>query len=203
MSETIELSYVWDHTISKILRHDLRSDMGNMIKEWVLFNKLEGFNSLMNFTNDDFTPSGNLCYTNDNGEKLHHIHMLRWYIQHLIDENEYDDDEWTNLLGESNWIFKTNKKFMKYVIFSLQEMTPEQLKQNPITVHPNQKPDTDEGECNNNNNEEEFTPSLELSEEHSTSDIPTETTEEAKPTETSLYTTKQYIMKMIHLKANL
>ena len=33
MSETIELSYVWDHTISKILYHDLQSDMGSMIQQ--------------------------------------------------------------------------------------------------------------------------------------------------------------------------
>ena len=33
---------------------------------------------------------------------------------------------------------------MKYVIFTLQEMTPEQLKQNPITIHPNRKLITDE-----------------------------------------------------------
>ena len=74
---------------------------------------------------------------------------------------------------------------MKYVNFTLQEMTPEQLKHNPITVHPNQKPDTDEGECNNTKDEEEFITSQELPEEHSISDIPTETTEESKPTETS------------------
>ena len=111
-------------------------------------NKLEDINSLLKYTDDDFTPSGNLmkmvksciiylCMT----------YNLRWYIQHLIDEYEYqyDDDEWTNPLSESNWIYQTNKHFMKYVIFTLQEMTPEQLKQNPITVHPNQKLDTDEG----------------------------------------------------------
>ena len=150
------------------------------------------FNSLMNYTDDDFTPTGNLCYINDIGEKLHQTPMqelynLRWYIQHLIDENEYqsDDDEWTNPLSESNWIFQTNKKFMKYVIFTLQEMTPEQLKQNPTTVHPNQRLDTDEEECNNTKDEEEFTTSQELLEENSTSDIPTVTTEESKPTETS------------------
>ena len=34
---------------------------------------------------------------------------------------------------------------MKYVNFTLQEMTPEKLKQNPITVPPNQKLDTEEG----------------------------------------------------------
>ena len=39
-------------------------------------------------------------------QKLHNtilqaFHNLRWYIQHLIDENEYqyDDDEWTNPLS--------------------------------------------------------------------------------------------------------
>ena len=61
MSENIELSYVLDHNISKILLHDLNSKMGNMIKEWVVFNKLEDFNSLLKYTNDDLTPTGNLC----------------------------------------------------------------------------------------------------------------------------------------------
>ena len=46
MSENIELSYVWDHTIINILNHDIQSKIGNMIKEWVVFNKLEDFNSL-------------------------------------------------------------------------------------------------------------------------------------------------------------
>ena len=62
-------------------------------------------------------------------------------------------------------------------------MTPEQLKQNPITVCPNQKLDTDEGDSMKD--EEEFTISSEISEVHSTSDIPTEITEESRPTETS------------------
>ena len=97
----------------------------NLFFAFLTFNKLDDFNSLLNHTEDDFTPSGNQCYTNDNGGKLHHILMqelynLRWYIQHLIDENayQYDDDEWTNPLSKSNWIFLTNKKFMKYVVFT-------------------------------------------------------------------------------------
>ena len=160
MPDNIELSYVWDHTISKILLHDLNSKMGNMIKEWVVFNKLEDINSLLKYTDDDFTPTGNLCYINQNGEKLHRKLMqeffnLRWFIQHLIDENEYqyDDNEWTNPLSESNWTYQTNKTFMKYVNFTLKEKTPEQLKQNTITVHPNQKLDTEEGESNTNEQE--------------------------------------------------
>ena len=70
MSENIKLSDVWDHTISKTLLHDLNSKMGNMIKEWVVFNKLEDINSLLKYTDDDFTPTGKLCYINENGEKF-------------------------------------------------------------------------------------------------------------------------------------
>ena len=112
---------------------------------------------------------------------MEELNNLRWSIQHLIDENEYqyDDAESTNPLREINWIFQTNKTFMKYVFSTLQAMTPEQLKQNPITVHPNhEKLVTDEGESTKD--EEEFTTSQELPEEFSTSDIPTEITEETK-----------------------
>ena len=42
-----------------------------MIREWEIFDKLKDFNSLLNYTVDDFTPSGNLCYSNNNGEMLH------------------------------------------------------------------------------------------------------------------------------------
>ena len=41
MSENIELGYVWDHTIKKILNPDLKSKMGIKIKEWAVFNKLK------------------------------------------------------------------------------------------------------------------------------------------------------------------
>ena len=106
--------------------------MGIKIKEWVIFNKLEDFNALLNYIDEDFTPTGNLCYTNDNGEKLHHIpiqafHTLRWFIKDFIDRNgyEYGDHDYFNSFSESNWIYQTNKHFMKYVIFTLQEMTLE------------------------------------------------------------------------------
>ena len=81
MSENIELNYVWDHTIKKILNYDLKSKMGNMIKEWVVFNKLEDFNSLLKYTDDDFKPIGNLCYINENGEMLYiyqHYFIMGW-----------------------------------------------------------------------------------------------------------------------------
>ena len=177
MSENIELSYVWDHTIIKILNHDIQSKIGNMIKEWVVFNKLEDFNSLLEYTDDDFTPTGKLCYINENGEKLYKRLMkeffnLRWYIQHLVDEYEYQygDNEWTNHLHESNWTYRTNKQFMKYVNFTLKEMTPEQMKTNPIKpiikVKTNEELDTEEGESNTD--EQESTISIKEEDEYST-----------------------------------
>ena len=106
---------------------------------------LEDFNSLLKYADDDFTLIGNLCYINENGQMLptttlQEFYNIRWYIQHRIDQNEYqyDGDEWTNPLSESNWVFQTNKHFMKYVIFTLQQMIFEHLKQNPITIHPDQ-----------------------------------------------------------------
>ena len=109
------------------------------------------------------------------------FYNLRCYILHPVDENEYqyDHNEWTNPLSESNWIYQTNRIFMKYVNFTLKENTPEQLKQNPITVHPNQKLDTEEGESNtdeqestiSNKEEEECSRFLDMSKQNSESDI--------------------------------
>ena len=94
MSENIELSYVWDHTIKKILKYNIKSKKGIKMKELVILNKWEDINSLLKYTDDDFTPTGNLCFSNENGEKLHQtllqeFYNLRWYIQQHIDENEY------------------------------------------------------------------------------------------------------------------
>ena len=177
MSENIELSYVWDHTIIKILNHDIQSKIGKMIKEWVVLNKLEDFNSLLDYTDDDSTSTGKFCYINENGEKLYRklmkeFYNLRWYIQHLVDLHEYQyrDNMWTNPLHESNWTNRTNKQFMKYINFTLKEMTPEQMKMNPIKpiikVKTNEELDTEEGESNTD--EQESTISIKEEDEYST-----------------------------------
>ena len=77
-----------------------------MLTEWIKFNKLENFNSILIYTIDDFTPSGNLCCINQHGDILHHTPLrelfnLRCYIKHLMDENE---DENENPLSEQKWI---------------------------------------------------------------------------------------------------
>ena len=134
MTESNHLCYLWEHTIVKVFKHDSKSELGLMFKQWIIFNKLENFNSILNYTIDDFTPSGNLSYMNEHGNILPYTPMekifnLRWYIQHLMDESE---DQAQNPLSEENWMKQNNCKFMKYVIHHRHPMTPEQLKQKPF-----------------------------------------------------------------------
>ena len=124
-----------------------------MAKQWIILNKLENFSSILNCTIDDYTPSGNLSYLNQHGEILHQRPMkevfnLRWYIQHLMDESEHEND---NPLNHENWMKQTNWKFIKYVIHHRLSMTPKQLKQKPfeeIFKKQHEKLDTEEGESN-------------------------------------------------------
>ena len=158
-----------------------------MFKQWIIFNKLENFNSILNYPIDDFTPSGNLCYMNEHGDILPYTPMkkifnLRWYIQHLMDESE---DEAQNPLSEENWMKQNNCKFIKYVIHNRHPMTPVQLKQKPfeeIFKNQHEKVDTDEGESIEN--EEKSTTSSDKLEQDSESDITTEDEEETNTTET-------------------
>ena len=168
MTESIHLSDLWEHTIAKVFEHDSKSQLGLMLKQWIIFNKLENFNSILNYPIDDFTPSGDLCYMNEHGDILPYTPMkkifnLKWYIQYLIDESE---DENQNPLSEENWMKQNNCKFIKYVIHHRHPMTPEQLKQKPFEeIFKNQleKVDTDERESTKV--EEEYTTSEELTED--------------------------------------
>ena len=118
MTDTNHLCDLWEHTIVKCFKHDSKSKLGLMFKQWIIFNKLENFNSILNYPIDDFTPSGNLCYMNEHGDILPYTPMrkifnLRWYIQHLMDESE---DEAQNPLSEEYWMKQNNCRFIKYVI---------------------------------------------------------------------------------------
>ena len=108
------------------------TEVGIIIREWVKHrsNKLEDFNSLLTFNVDDFTPTGTLCYYKENADSemvtilpttpLKELYNLRWFIQHLIDENgyHYDDDDFNNSINEDIWLLQTRRKFMKYVIYN-------------------------------------------------------------------------------------
>ena len=90
-----------------------------MIRQWVIYNKLEGFNSLLNYTDEDFKPhgGGNLSYYKENGDSvvkmmsatpLQQLENLRWFIQHLIHESGYlyDDDDSNYPLSEDKCCYK-------------------------------------------------------------------------------------------------
>ena len=198
MQETIHLSDLWEHTITKIFKFDPKYEVDQMIRQWVIYNKLEDFNSLLNYTDKDFRPfgGGNLSYYKENGDSvvkmmpttpLQMLENLRWYIQHLINGSGYlyDDDESNYPLSKDKWMLQTHGKFMKYVIFTLHRMTPEQMKMNPIKVKTNEELDKEEGESIIDEEESTET-SQELSEEqNSTSDIYIEDQEDSKSLETS------------------
>ena len=58
MQQTIHLSDLWEHTITKIFKHDPDSELDSMIRQWVIYNKLEDFNCLWNYTHEDLIPHG-------------------------------------------------------------------------------------------------------------------------------------------------
>ena len=85
----IHLSDICEHTLTGILNHDPKTEVGIMMRECVKHNKLEDFNSLLNFIVDDFTPSCTLCYFKDKADSevvmmmpttpLKELFNLRWY----------------------------------------------------------------------------------------------------------------------------
>ena len=130
MTDIDYLCDLWEHTIAKVFKHASKSQLGLRLKEWIKCQKLENFNSILNYTIDDFTPSGNLSYMNQHHDILHHtplreVFNLRCYIQHLMDETE---DEHENPLSHENWMKQNNWKFIKFLIHHKHSMTPEQLK---------------------------------------------------------------------------
>ena len=56
MQETIHLSDLWEHTITKIFKHDPESELDIMIRQCVIYNKLEDFNCLLNYTDEELIP---------------------------------------------------------------------------------------------------------------------------------------------------
>ena len=58
MQQTIHLSDLWEHTITIIFKHDPESELGIMIKQCVIYNELEDFNSLLKYTDEDLIPHG-------------------------------------------------------------------------------------------------------------------------------------------------
>ena len=63
MSENIELSYVWDHTIIKFLNHDIKSKMGNMNKRMGCVQQIGRFQFIVGIHNNFSTFNHCLLHT--------------------------------------------------------------------------------------------------------------------------------------------
>ena len=135
MPSIFHLDAIWEHTLTEILNHDNKSDVGIMIRTWVKHHKLENFSSLFNHSPDKFTPSSPLSYYKEKADSevllempstpLQELQNIRKYIQHLMDESDYDydEDDFDDPLSEHNWLSQTRGRFMKYVIYSLSDGT--------------------------------------------------------------------------------
>ena len=208
MQQTIHLSDLWEHTITKIFKHDAESELGIIIRQWVIYNKLEDFNSLLKYTDEDLVPHGHgkLSFYKENDDSvvklmsptpLQELINLRWYIQHLIHESGYlyYDDESIYPLSEDKWMLQTHGKFMKYVFYTLHRMTPEQMKMNSIKpmikVKTNEELDLEKGESTKVQDEfttseeqEEYSTFSHMTKENSESDINVHDTQDEQNTHT-------------------
>ena len=135
MPSIFPLDAIWEHTLTDILNHDNKSVVGSMIRTWVKHHKLDDFSSLFNHSPDKFTSSSLLSYYKGKADSevllemlstpLQELQNIRKYIQHLMDESDYDydGDDFDDPLSEHNWLSQTRGKFMKYVIYNLSHST--------------------------------------------------------------------------------
>ena len=110
MPSITNLSPIWEHTLTKILNHGNKTEMGIIMRSWVKHNNLEDMFDLLIYDLNDFTPGGSLCHYKETAEAeetklmpntpLKELYNLYRYIQHLILESEfdYDDDEFDDPL---------------------------------------------------------------------------------------------------------
>ena len=129
MNSIINLTPIWEHTLTDILNHSNKTEMGIIMRSWVKHNNLEDMSDLLIYDLNDFTPGGTLHHYKEAAEAeetkpmlntpLKDLYNLYRYIQHLILESEfdYDDDEFDDLLDEGNWLLQTRGKYMKFVIY--------------------------------------------------------------------------------------
>ena len=127
MPSIINLSTIWEHTLTEILNHGNKNVMGIIMRSWVKHNNLEDMSDILIYDLNDFTPGGTLWRYKETAEAeetklmpntpLKELYNHYRYIQHLILESEfdYDDDEFDNPLDEGNWLLQTRGKYMKFV----------------------------------------------------------------------------------------
>ena len=130
MPTIINLSPIWEHTLTEILNHGNKTEVRIIMRSWVTDNNLQDMIDLLIHDLNDFTPTGSLSQYKASAEAeetkpmpitpMKELYNPFRYIQHLIlkSEYEYDDDEFENPLDEGNWLFQTRGKYMRFVIYN-------------------------------------------------------------------------------------
>ena len=60
MPSIINLSPIWEHTLTEILSHGNKTEMGIIVRSWVKHNNLEDMSDSLIYDLNDFTPGGTL-----------------------------------------------------------------------------------------------------------------------------------------------
>ena len=103
MPSIINLSPVWEHTLTEILNHGNKTEVGIIMRSWVKDNNLQDMNNLLIHDLNDVTPTGSLSQYKESAETeetkpipitpLKELYNLYRYIQHLILDSEFEYDE--------------------------------------------------------------------------------------------------------------
>ena len=99
MPTIINLSPIWEHTLTEILNHGNKTEVGIIMRFWVKDNNLQDMNDLLIHDLNDFTPTDSLSQYKVSAEAeetkpmpitpLKELYNLDRYIQHLILESEF------------------------------------------------------------------------------------------------------------------
>ena len=69
MPSIINLSSpIWEHTLTEILNHGNKTEIGIIIRSWVKHNNLEDMSDLLIYDLHDYTPGGTLCRYKETAE---------------------------------------------------------------------------------------------------------------------------------------
>ena len=68
MPSIINLSLIWEDTLTDIPNHGNKTEMGIIMRSWVKHNNLEDMSDLLIYDLNDFTPGGTLCRYKETAE---------------------------------------------------------------------------------------------------------------------------------------
>ena len=83
MPSIINLSPIWEHTLTEILNHGNKTEMGIIIRSSVKHNNLEDMSDLLIYDLNEFTPGCTLCRYKETAEAEETKLMLNTPLKEL------------------------------------------------------------------------------------------------------------------------